>query len=85
MLMVQDMMGMIKYCPCSIVKVWGFNRVGGVGVVDRRTKSPSMSFDRNIGDIGLERRRGGHSCVPKLDCLGGGEVGVCVCVCVVDW
>lgn len=45
-----------------------------------------MSFDRNIGDIGLERRRGGHSCVPKLDCLGGGEVmSVCVFVCVVDW
>lgn len=41
-----------------------------------------MSFDRNVGDIGLERRRGGHSCVPKPDWVGDGEV---VSVCVVDW
>lgn len=39
-----------------------------------------MSFDRNVGDIGLEKRRGGHSCVPKPDWLGGG--GGCACVCV---
>lgn len=49
---------------------------------DGRTKSPSMSFDRDVGDMGLERRRGGHSCVPEPYWLGGGEV---VCVCVVDW
>lgn len=86
MLMVHDMMGMIKYSPCSIVKVRGIYLKGGGG--HRRTKSPSMSFDRNVGDIGLERRRGGHSCVPKLDCLGGGEVVsgcVCVYVCLFVW
>ena len=60
------MMGMIKCGACSIVKVLGF-KGGGAGERegDRRTKSPSISFDGNIGDIGLERRRGGHSCVPK--------------------
>lgn len=46
---------------------------------DRQTKSPSMSFDRDVGDIGLKMRRGGHSCVPKPDWLGDGEV-VSVCV-----
>lgn len=40
-----------------------------------------MSFDRDVGDIGLERRRAGHSCVPKPGWLGGGEA-VCVCVCL---
>ena len=43
-----------------------------------------MSFDRNVGDMGLERRRGGHSCVPEPYRLGGGEV-VCMCVCVCVW
>lgn len=38
----------------------------------RCTKSPSMSFDRDTGDIVLERRRGGHSCVPEPGRIGGG-------------
>lgn len=53
------------------MKVPGFNRERER---DRQTKSPSMSFDGDVGDIGLERRRGGHSCVPMPDRLGGGEV-----------
>lgn len=51
---------------------------GGLIGRERQTKSPSMSFDRNVGDTGLERRRGGHSCVPEPEWLGveagGGEV-----------
>lgn len=44
-----------------------------------------MSFDRNVGDTGLERRRGGHSCVPEPEWLGeeagGGEVWSVHCSC----
>lgn len=64
MLMVHDMMAVIKYSACSIMKVLGFNRERKK---DRRTKSPSMSFNREVSDIGLERCRAGHSCVPKPD------------------
>ena len=42
---------------------------------DRQAKSFSMSFDTDAGDIGLERRQGGHSCVTQPPRWGGGVRG----------
>lgn len=75
MLMAHDVMGMINgTAGVPSRKVCGFDRDRDKGTDG--FNPPAASFDRNIGDIELERCRSGRSC---CGCMRGGA-----CKCVLD-